>query len=1598
MKPKRSTIILISSLTITVAAGTAYGVYAYQKGTRFQPFSSSRALRNDQLLFPDNEDSALEKTQDEEKNDDSFWEQDAEETTGAQAESDAANYLFENQQPLSTDNLEDVDMPTKDIQLGAVDSAQASDSPVEKLPGMENSYQITADHDGSTDLVVRENGETTLTGKPGSSSSGGSGSAGGSGSGSTGGSGAGGGASAGGTSGGANAGGGSAGGTTGGTGTGGTEDAGGTGTGTGTDEDIKYNHFAESVKDPETEKDVPNYALGIPTPIGPGAPMPDGKNTNLYIRSKIDEYLYAGQEVTDRTLFRALDTYIMEIGADGEFAHYWSDEHYGQEKLFYIDAVSFDGGESFRSDFPLTIPAGLQDGQMKIRCHWRIRTKDAWNEEIVDYQPVDTRFYVLNKALEGKNQQLKSGDVLNTDKTSPDVDTTTNLYTFQKGVLPDPDLGTSLDALFPGWTEYGKKVPFIYTITTGRHVLEPLPMEHYDTARFDVRSVWFWVNAAYVTTRAGDYSDINDQEFCVLQTLTEVDPEKHSSLLSRVREALHSLLPDTLTGEGTEEAAVQEERLEVPENVQAVDFRNAEAPVTVQELKLPDSVIYLNGEDPKLTVEERYTVADGNPRYASQDGILYNAEKTELLGVPSLRTELSVPSGVQKIQLPNKNQLQTLILHSKNAEDIPEINFEALSDGSTIVLPQAVIAAFIEKEQEVLRNRDFYIMPLEDQEHAYTIENGTLLRADGTVMSILYHGADAISLPNGTKRIAKNALLSHADATTLILPADGNAVELREALVGSGIQQVYCYTEAQQKTMETALAGTNIHVSMLTKTKNGYTYYATDAGLVLVHAPSDLTRFDGSISDVSRTDAELPLLGIADGAFAGSATLQWVWLPETVRHIGAQSFFHCEALEGILIDSREDITVGKDAFEKSPALRFVASNAKTATFLNDYAPTLETKLPLIDRNVTESFLFCLDGAEVEGYPENWNHFTQFFDESSFQAEDIDHFELRDVGDEHYVLFGVGADDGIAEGAWIALRAGKTMPKEVTLPESCYYFYYASFMDTASESPDGYTMTIDSGDVLYRDFMSAAFYNSALSGDFYCDGFGMIGDVAFAKCAKLRTVKLDMGIFNLGTGAFREDSALTEMTLGNDEMGITATLDNHLFYGCPKLQNIYINSTTPPTLSIFDISDNYSFYAGEEGQDLHITVPEGCEEAYRTAWLDAFMGTSGTEDATAYHILRETLVNQYPFSTTAEIDEMLFERRVDAENEIRTLLGMETIKGEDLSFCNTQLNRFTGILSLTSVYSPETVLTLDAPTLGFPEGWYLDAIGEEVFQHAPNLKNLYVEDTLSIIKSGAFRGEDHDITLHISKAGENGAVPTLELGIDDSWDWIPFDFDGLTAVDVPDGEEEAYLQAWTFPAAGYASAEEMYFTLLWQLIDDDDIDENGQLSEEAEERILSRMAEILLPYENKVRALLGMEETDTLTISLTDEQEPEHPDLSEVSTPSELPKKDAVSTSSEISKTDENSASKQENEEEQTSSEDRREEENDSETPKETDALASPSELTREEDDARTAKRTKQAKKRRSEEDAEPIKVESMERSIPSEIRKRRTASREEKDT
>lgn len=216
-------------------------------------------------------------------------------------------------------------------------------------------------------------------------------------------------------------------------------------------------------------------------------------------------------------------------------------------------------------------------------------------------------------------------------------------------------------------------------------------------------------------------------------------------------------------------------------------------------------------------------------------------------------------------------------------------------------------------------------------------------------------------------------------------------------------------------------------------------------------------------------------------------------------------------------------------------------------------------------------------------------------------------------------------------------------------------------------------------------------------------------------------------------------------------------------------------------------------------------------------------------------------------TEEELDQALVERALNAENHLRQLLGMDCITMDQMdTFCNINCSLDDGILTLTSVYTQEQSVTLDPDTIGIPNSWCLDYIGANAFKHAPKLNQIIAESDLAGIQSGAFADkEEAPITLTLE--GEEPPELVLAGG--------PFDFTGLSRIKVPENCKQKYLNAWAYPAAGYEDYEDMYFAIF------------SENEEATPEKIHARMAEILLPCENQLRELLGMEPTEELTVEL-----------------------------------------------------------------------------------------------------------------------------------
>lgn len=82
-----------------------------------------------------------------------------------------------------------------------------------------------------------------------------------------------------------------------------------------------------------------------------------------------------------------------------------------------IEAVSFDGGETWSDVFPMTIPKDIDADQMVIRVGYRFSTNDTeWTQMDVPYAPEDSRIYVMTEVITEENQVLDTTKVLNSDQ------------------------------------------------------------------------------------------------------------------------------------------------------------------------------------------------------------------------------------------------------------------------------------------------------------------------------------------------------------------------------------------------------------------------------------------------------------------------------------------------------------------------------------------------------------------------------------------------------------------------------------------------------------------------------------------------------------------------------------------------------------------------------------------------------------------------------------------------------------------------------------------------------------------------------------------------------------------------------------------------------------------------------------------------------------------------------------------------------------------------------------------------------------------------------------------------------------------------------
>lgn len=554
------------------------------------------------------------------------------------------------------------------------------------------------------------------------------------------------------------------------------------------------------------------------------------------------EALYKGQTNVDvLTVFQSLEAYIWD--STDQRGYYWTvsdlvtDNGNQTGKHIKITGISFDRGKTLESLPVAEIPEDASD--IIIYISYRIDASDAWTAVQAGYKLLNGRVLILSKIIKIENQVIEKDSILNADSQYIDdsaYNTILNLFNYQGELLGADNTGR-MRGIFPGWKEDGVLVPFLYSLDKiGRHVLEPSALVNIDTSKYQINLRQHWMNKDYVVTESGGTADTIPVKLQALDCYVGQDKVKRG-----VEEVGHDY--DWI------------DTLDVPEYVQSVEFDYYEG-LSVRCIKIPDTVLYVNTNgiptvsddwinyNKGLQVEEEYIVSEDNPRYTAKDGLLYNKDETEILGVPVKQTMLTVENNITKVVLPYQNKLSELNLKIDSIDDLPDINYERLNRNCTITVPDDILSDYINAKRSMIQRMGILVKGESDtgtDKPAYTVKDGFMVDSDGYVHDTLREELSFIEIPDYVTKMSANAInkFSGSDSKKatlymVIMPADGHTVQFEDGCFdGYSSMTIACYTKAQEEAAEELAkqyTDCSFEITHIEKSKDGFMYMSDVSG------------------------------------------------------------------------------------------------------------------------------------------------------------------------------------------------------------------------------------------------------------------------------------------------------------------------------------------------------------------------------------------------------------------------------------------------------------------------------------------------------------------------------------------------------------------------------------------------------------------------------------------------------------------------------------------------------------------------------------------------------------------------------------------------
>ncbi len=607
--------------------------------------------------------------------------------------------------------------------------------------------------------------------------------------------------------------------------------------------------------------------------------------------------------------------------------------------------------------------------------------------------------------------------------------------------------------------------------------------------------------------------------------------------------------------------ADEQEDFVIPEGVERVT-----AFISAKTLTIPESVTDLS--EAELLVGDGFYVDKENLSYTANDEhLLLSHEGDVLYGVPYNAERVNIPSTVTKILCALGSDDATHQQLFFVSRQVPEFDFNhKLMASAVLIVPKEAYPAYLakwkpedeEKAAQLISSDDL------DTDEFYLDRQGAVLQRlpDGNIRlcRIPDYTAFLYKIPEEVTIIGSGVLDADARPSMIVVPSTVRRIESRafDKSCISHIRFLASQTAPQmardaffgEETVSIEILGEETKVAGFVKemraqldeetgnmlnavsekvleTADGACYRYTESDDLkiasLVKASEEWTDFTPEC-----ILEDLVLTSIEEEAFANMEQLKIVDLPDSVTEIKARAFENCSNLQGIVSETVTDIFVGEGAFDGCEALRFVAFNSDNVQFER------------------------LSDAQIHFYDENeWTYgeyalYLPLSSENKFEVDDDGNQIYSAPGTsyflvpqgEGYILYGEDANVGNER---YVLRATTNISGSIVLEENTVAFMKMAFLDCHNP------FSIDEDSqwslcyILADAFFNATGFtgNTAEEGHLYLSyAIGYIEDLAFYGCTGLTSVDICMYETNLASendpvvlpdGVFENCTNLSEVT-------------------------------------------------------------------------------------------------------------------------------------------------------------------------------------------------------------------------------------------------------------------------------------------------------------------------------------------------------------------------------------------------------------------------------------------------------------------------------------